>query len=395
MHRPLLASGLALVVCATSLAQGPFPGFAEHTITADFPGAYCVRAVDVDGDGRNDVIAQGRELAWFQNPTWTRHPLTGETKGNIFLAARDLDGDGRVEIAVASDFGLADSRAGGTLTLLRRGQDLYKPWKTHRIGADPTAHRLYWGDLDGDGTPELVVSPILGPGAEEPLFDQAGAKLAFYDVPAELDSLWPRHAIDNSLPVTHGIEVVDFDGDGRHEVLTASYEGVHLLDARSTTEGLIWTRTALADGHQSDPAPRRGSSEVALGHLAGGRRFFATTEPWHGNQVVVYRSTASGTDWERSVLDDSLVFSHALAVADLDADGSDEIVAGFRGEGTSLYAYDATDAEGARWERHTIDDGGIAAQRCEAADMDGDGDLDLVASGGSTANVKWYENQLR
>ena len=42
---------------------------------------------------------------------------------------------------------------------------------------------------------------------------------------------------------------------------------------------------------------------------------------------------------------------------------------------------------------HIIDDGGIAAQRCEAVDIDGDGDLDLIASGGSTHNVKWYENR--
>ena len=45
--------------------------------------------------------------------------------------------------------------------------------------------------------------------------------------------------------------------------------------------------------------------------------------------------------------------------------------------------------------QHVIDDGGIAAQRCEAVDIDGDGDLDLIASGGSTHNVKWYENKLR
>jgi len=47
------------------------------------------------------------------------------------------------------------------------------------------------------------------------------------------------------------------------------------------------------------------------------------------------------------------------------------------------------------WNKHIIDDGGIAAQRCEAVDVDGDGDLDLIASGGSTHNVKWYENRTR
>ncbi|MDX1383152.1 MAG: VCBS repeat-containing protein, partial [Thermoanaerobaculia bacterium] len=350
---------------------------------------------DVDGDGRPDVLAQGRELAWFRNPTWERLPLTSETRADIFLAARDLDGDGLVEIVVASDFGLADSRAGGTLTLLRRGADLRQPWRARPIGADPTAHRLYWGELDGRAPAELVVSPILGPGAVEPAYDQAGAVLAYYSVPPDLDAPWPRAVIDDTLPVTHGVEVTDVDGDGRDEVLTASYEGVHLLDATPAGKGLTWTRTELGAGYQAEPTPRRGSSEVGLGRLAGGGRFLATTEPWHGHQVVVYLERPAGGGWERRVLDESLVFSHALAVADLDADGSDEIVAGFRGEGTSLLAYDATDAGGSSWTRHVIDDGGIAAQRCEAVDMDGDGDLDLVASGGSTANIKWYENLLK
>ena len=62
-------------------------------------------------------------------------------------------------------------------------------------------------------------------------------------------------------------------------------------------------------------------------------------------------------------------------------------------EGTSLYGYSAESSDGAQWSKHIIDDSGIAAQRCEAVDIDGDGDLDLIASGGSTHNVKWYENR--
>ena len=85
--------------------------------------------------------------------------------------------------------------------------------------------------------------------------------------------------------------------------------------------------------------------------------------------------------------------SHALTVADFNGDGIDEIVAGYRGEGTSLYGYSAESSDGAQWSKHIIDDGGIAAQRCEAVDIDGDGDFDLIASGGSTHNVKWYENR--
>ena len=369
------------------LLASAFPEFQAHVVTDDMPGAYCVRAADVDGDGKIDVIAQGREVVWFQNPTWERFPITSETSGNIFVAPADLTGDGLPEIVLASDFGLGRSTDGGTLTLFERGATLSEPWTGRVIGAEPTAHRLYWAELDGSAPKELLVSPILGRGAVEPLYDQSAVELVAYSVPETLDEPWERHVIDRSVHVSHAVQAGDTDDDGRDEVLLVGYEGLFLLDGEAGS----WTRTQLGLGYQDEPAPRRGSSEVEMGHLSGGERFFATTEPWHGHQVVVY-TRGAGELWDRAVIDDTLVSSHALAVADLDGDGSDEIVAGYRGEGTSLYGYAA---DGGEWTQHVIDDGGIAAQRCEAVDLDGDGDLDLVASGGSTHNVKWYENLSR
>jgi hypothetical protein len=53
--------------------------------------------------------------------------------------------------------------------------------------------------------------------------------------------------------------------------------------------------------------------------------------------------------------------------------------------------YYALDASGLKWERQTLDTQ-MAASGVVTADINGDGRLDLVAVGASTANVKWYEN---
>lgn len=58
--------GMFSLMVLTILEAG-FPDFVPHVITDDVPGAYCVRASDVDGDGKVDVIAQGRDVVWFKN----------------------------------------------------------------------------------------------------------------------------------------------------------------------------------------------------------------------------------------------------------------------------------------------------------------------------------------
>ena len=90
------------------------------------------------------------------------------------------------------------------------------------------------------------------------------------------------------------------------------------------------------------------------------------------------------------MIDSSLRDGHALACADLDGDGNDEIVAGYRGPGTSLYVYHAVDANGRTWERQMLDSG-MAASGVVIVDINGDGRPDVVAIGASTGNVRWYE----
>jgi len=85
-----------------------------------------------------------------------------------------------------------------------------------------------------------------------------------------------------------------------------------------------------------------------------------------------------------------MINGHALAVADLNGDGRDEIVAGFRGKGFQLYIFSAEDKSGERWTRQVLDAGGIAAADCRVADFNGNGHPAIACSGASTSNVKMY-----
>jgi hypothetical protein len=391
-----------------------------HSV-AKIPQGYQVAVADVNGDGRLDILALSSEesiVEWYEAPAWKPHPITARTKGNISLAPlRRPGGNVQRGLALATDFALEQSTQGGSLWWAETGPAPTQEWRLALVGQIPTSHRLRWADIDGDGRLELIDAPIIGPGAAPPDYS-VGAPLTWFEVPPEIEpdhpsssrlvrDRWPSHLIDDTLTVVHGITVLDWDDDGRGEILTANFEGVHLFHSTGFGENLRWTKVHLAAGDQPGktiPAGgagnasggteiHRGSSEIGVGKL-NGRRFLATIEPWHGEQVVVYTADEHAQPrklWDRHVIDDTLRDGHALVCADLDGDGNDEIVAGFRGPGTSLHVYTAADPSGTHWERQTLDTE-MATSCVTIADLNGDGRLDVVAIGASTGNVKWYEN---
>ncbi len=381
---------------------------------ARIPSGYQVAVADVNGDGRPDILALSSEASiveWYENPAWATHRITTRTRKNISLAPFLGPGRRFEGIALAVDFHLDDSTQ-GSVWWADSSSNAGHPdqeWELRPIAQIPTSHRLRRADLDGDGRLELVDVPLLGPGAKAPDY-RGGAPITWFEVPEAIfrdersqdgREGWKPHLVDDSLSVVHGILIFDWDHDDRDELLTASFEGVHLFRSTGCGSELRWTKVRLAEGDQnwkpaSGVAPaeaHRGSSEIGVGEVAG-HRFLATIEPWHGDQVVVYflaEHARAGQLWNRRVIDSSFRDGHALACADFDGDGNDEIVAGYRGPGTSLCLYHVLDDSGSKWERQKLDTE-MAASGVAIADINGDGRLDVVAIGASSGNVKWYEN---
>ncbi len=330
-------------------------------------------------DGKLDLIALASnmsELVWFENPGWERHVIAGNLSGMINLAAYDIDGDGIPEIVLASGFSMQAKKSVGVVSVLHHDGDPRQPWTSKEIDRLPTSHRLRWADIYGNGKKVVVNQPLTVAQVDHPE-DHAHTPLVFYD-PAG----WKRQQVSNEEEgVVHGIYIVDWDGDGRDEILTAGFSGIHLYKLAGDGR---WTRTEIAKGDPA-PWPKCGSSDVAVGRIAS-HRFLAAIEPWHGNQVAIYREAAK---WQRRVIDDSITDGHTILTADLNSDGSDEVLAGYRGKGVNIYF--AEDPDGERWSKQVLDNS-IAAAACAIADLNSDGRPDIVCIGSDTANLKWYEN---
>ena len=387
---------MLVVIGLGGLLMGAEPSrFEKHMIDA-FPAGYQVAVADLNGDGRPDVIALSTDadrVDWYENPSWRRHPLARTAK-NIDLAVRDLDGSGHPMIALASGFYFSQSSRGGQIEILRQPEKPGDLWPRHLIATDPVVHRLRWADPEGSGRPVLVHAPIFGPGSTDTRDPKPSHLWAFRVPRRPAEEPWEVWKIDESLTVVHGICVADLDGKGRDAILTASFEGIHRFDFHGQGREGRWRKVQLAAGappHGDKPGATRGTSEVAVLRLGKGRLMLAAIEPWHGHQVVVYSPPEGQGLWHRHVIDDTLQEGHALVTADFGGDGRDEIVAGWRAGGGGLRLYKATDATGQQFKADDIDPA-MPAEGAVAADIRGDGKLDLVVIAGRTNQLVWYEN---
>ena len=364
-----------LLLLVAALPGAPLPQWRPTTVTSSLKMGYQLVAADLNRDGRPDLIVvdeRGTELAWYENPTWERHVLIKDVPRTINLDVYDTDGDGIPEIAMGYNFETVPEKSVGNVLILKSGADPRQPWTAREIDRVPSVHRIRWIDLAGDGKKVLLVAPMVGLKASPP--DYADNVPVYLYRPGE----WKRELFtDQPRGILHSIAPVRWQGRGE-QLMTADFLGIRVF--------LPQGPSLIAKGDPR-PCPQCGSSEIKIGHL-GKRRFIAAIEPWHGNQVVVY--TEDGPAWKRHVIEDAMINGHALAVGDLDGDGRDEIVAGFRGEGFKLYIFTADDETGGRWTRHVLDPGGIAAADCKIADFNADRRPAIACSGASTGNVKLY-----
>ncbi len=401
--------GLTLVAAA-ALAMGcsaaddmlPVAGavrFQAHDI-GDIRGGYAVNVADFNNDGRLDVMANSLgvpEVAWHENPTWERHVIVDGASVDgvssiVNQAIADITGDGIPEVAFQSGFAMQAENSEGHNWVATSGGDPQMGWKAEKVDNFPTSHHVTWADLDGDGELELINALLLGAESVAPAYDQDNASVFWYG-----QGDWQRGTISDEIPgIIHRVRTVRWDEGNRDQILVASFEGVGLYRSSGMGANMTFEKELLTSGHDNEPAPRLGASDVGVG-TSNGERIFATVEPWHGNEVVVY--TDQGGAWQRRVIFDQVQRGHEVAVADLNGDGRADIIANDNSRvtennpngspGVHVF-FSPDDPATGEWIYSRIETE-AAMNGCVTGDMNEDGRMDLVCTGGGGV-IRWYEN---
>ena len=393
---PAAALGLGVIFLAACSGGGGPNGavqFQAHDI-AEFNG-YAVTVADFNNDGRLDVMANSLgvpEVAWLENPTWERHVIVEGRSSIVNQAIADLDGDGIPEVAFQSGFAMVPASSEGLNWIASSQGNPEMGWKAEQVDNVPTSHHVTWADLDGDGELELINALLLGEGSSRPTYDQDQASVFWYG-----QNGWKRHTVDDNVPgIIHRVRTVKWDPGSRDQLLVASFEGIGLYRATGMGDAMTFEKELISRGHDSEPAPRLGASDVGIGESGGGR-IVASVEPWHGNEVVVY--TDSDGMWQRRVIFSDIGSGHEIAVLDLNDDGLADIVANDNSRVTERTPnatpgvhvfFSPEDPATGEWIYRRIESE-AAMNSCVGGDMNEDGRPDLICTGAG-GMIRWYEN---
>lgn len=381
-----LTLGATLTVWASAAADAKPPQPVWKPVQIDtIEIGYGLQLTDVNGDGKTDIVlADKKTVQWYESPKWTKHVIARNLteRDNVCVTARDLDGDGKCEIAVGGQWNYRESRKDGAVFYLHPPADRTKMWRPIQLYNEPSVHRMHWiKTRDGH---QLMVKPLRGRGSDNG--DGPGLKILAYTMPEDPTGDWKHTIVCDFLHLSHNFHVVNWDKDPEEEMIVAAKEGVWHFDSRP--DG-TWKPTQLTKAF---------AGEIRDGRLPNGKRFIVTVEPKHGSTCAVYvEPEEEGELWSPlKVLDTELKDGHALAVADYLQTGSDQVVVGWRAmndpgvPGIKFFA--PLDPAGARWRGEQISADRVAVEDVKAADLNGDGRVDVVAAARQTKNLVIFFN---
>ena len=378
---------------------GPGPGgvpqatFFVHRLGTDH--AEGITALDMNGDGRPDLLSGAY---WYENPG----PQGGEWKRRQYREA-GIRGEfvsdcGEWTIDVNHD-GYPDVVTAGWMTNGIFWWENPGPngteWKKHFITDSYDSEGGWMADINGDGQPDLIFAHYNHSGIL--WIDFSGKEPKVHHVGSREPGVPNDRSSSLGWQDGHGTGVADIDGDGKADILTP-YGWFRQIDA--DTDQWEW--------HPDWKLGDAGFPIIGYDVLNNGK-----TDIIYGQghsygiywleQVVAQKGDGATRTWVKHTVDESFSQVHALKMVDIDGDGQLELLAGkrYRGHnGNDPGSYDPLvvyyykiDRKTGEFTRYPISVNGTAAAGTQfiTMDLDGDGDLDIATAGKS--GVHFFENK--
>ncbi len=344
---------------------------AEQIITQEAQGARSVVAADLDGDGYQDVISSNQfvsEIVWNRNlgnGAFSERIVIASLQESINAHVGDVDGDGDIDVIAVSTpldkivwYENLDGQATfGAEQLISNTSDFVT--------------FIFPIDIDGDGDLDMVSG-------------SDGSGIQWHTNLDGQGTSWGTQLVDNKN--SRSVAVADVDGDEDLDIVAASSGG----------ETVVWYENLNGQG---DFAPlqvifgqQSAVASVVTADIDGdgdmdvvGCTFVNSELSWYENL------DGAGTFGPPQVFGTGIEGAFNLEVADLDNDGDPDVACSFSVDDTVAW-YENTDGLGVFGAPQILNDNADSTRWVIAADLDNDGDNDVVSASRNDNKIAWYEN---
>lgn len=349
----------------------------EAHITVDDAGGTnnpsSVFAADLDGDGDLDMISSSTndtKLAWYKNTNGSFGPQQIITENAIRtnqIIAVDLDNDG--------DQDLINSTYDGIFWYKNTdGQGSFAPSQPV-CTSDSHSSNIQAKDMDGDGDIDIITNS----GATDSIswFENMDGQGTFSE----------EHVITSDPAIYQKIEVADIDGDGDMDILTSDY----------TNDDVGWFKNLNGQGDfgpkQVITADVQRPQGVSAADLDGdGDLDVLATSQLFDHKLVWYENlNGQGNFGPERFVSPDVQSQFLVTTADLDNDGDLDVISGASYRGT-IYWYKNLDGLGNFGPKQQITNQIEFLREINLADLDNDGDLDLMSASATDDKIAYYLN---
>lgn len=367
------AALISLLTCSALHAQAA--GFAAQSVistAADRPTD--VYAIDLDGDGDIDILSASSiddKIAWYANlgggSFGPQQVISTAANQPTSVYAKDLDGDGDVDVLSASyDDKIAWYQ--------NQGGGVFGPQQViSTAAADPVA--VFAIDLDGDGDCDVLSASI------------SDDKIAWYQNQGG-GVFGSQQVITTAAMAATDVYAKDLDGDGDVDVLSVSFADDKLAWYENQGNGAFGPQQVIATASIF-------YTSVHATDLDGDGDADVLTASRDDNEIAWHENQGAGVFGPQQMISTEIAGSKSVYAADFDGDGDDDVVAIGSAAFNQLGWFENLGG-GAFGPLQAIEVGNSAqlvfGGAVFAADLDGDGNADVLTASAGDDKIAWYAN---